>query len=270
MGCCNDRILIKSNKIKGISLNKGRVLENEFMCKYYVGEFFLLEKENKILNLEEKVNYIDKLNYLLTISDYVNQIKLKKRDLEWSRLDSAALNNDNHKELFLFMILNIDITIINNQSTFQKLYYRFKSNIQELKEIIINGPPQVFRSILWKIFIKLDTYIEIDENSFNKIINTDLNDNITRQIDCDVLRTFPNIAVFRKNYCSECIRSTLENIAKYHKDLAYVQGMNYIIAFILLIFGFDKIESFNFALNIFNLRSHLFVTFTFKGIIIKK
>jgi len=270
MGCCNDRILIKSNKIKGISLNKGRVLHNSFLSKYYIGEFFLLEKENNILNLEEKINYINKLNSLLILSDYVSQIRSRKRDQEWNRLDSSTLNLQNHKELFLFMILNIDISIVNNQTTFQKLFYHFKTNITEIKEIILNGPPQIFRAILWKIFIKIDTYIELDDKSFSKLEKSELNDIVIRQIDCDVPRTFPNISILQKSYCSECIKSTLENIARYHKDLAYVQGMNCIIAFILLIFGFEKVESFNFALNMFNLRSQLFVTFSFKGINIYK
>jgi hypothetical protein len=265
MGCCNDRILIKSNKIKGISLIKGRVLNNSFLSKYYIGEFFLLEKENNILNLEEKINYINRLNNLLILSDYVSQSRSRNRNQELNRLDPSALNTENHKELFLFMILNIDVSIVNNHYSFQKLFYHFKTNITELKEIIINGPPQIFRAILWKILIKLDTYVEIDEKSFSKIEKTELNHDVIRQIECDVPRTFPNISVFQKSYCLECIRSTLENIARYHKDLAYVQGMNCIIAFILLIFGFEKIESFNFALNIFNMRSQLFVTFSFKG-----
>lgn len=270
MGCCNDRLLIKSNKIKGISFKKDKLLNNSFLSKNYIGEYFLLDKENNILNLQEKINYINKLNVLLNLADYSKQLRLKKRDEEWNRLDPSALNLENHKELFLFMILNIDLSIVNNQTTSQKLFYYFKTNNTELNDIIINGPPQIFRGILWKILIKQDNHIDIDEKNLIKIENTQLDDVVIRQIDCDVHRTFPDILVFQKKFCSECIRSILENIARYHKNLAYVQGMNYIIAYILLIFGFEKIDCFNFALNIFNLRSKLFVTFTFKGISIYK
>ena len=182
MGCCNDRIIIKSNKIKSVQTNKINLANKSFRSKFFVGEFFLLDKENILLNLDEKIEYINRLNFLLNISDYNNQYKLKKLS-DSHTINPSHLNKENHKELYLFMILNIDLSIINNDFTFQRIYNYYQLKVKDLKEFILNGPPQVFRPILWKILIKLESYIEMDERSVDRLERTELNQRLNKKIE---------------------------------------------------------------------------------------
>ena len=264
MGCCGDRHIITYN-IKGIP-SKSNDIDKNFRSKYYVGEFFLLDKENIILTFEEKLIYLNKIDQLLDISDYYNLYKITHKKVCYKQ-NFSTLREENHKELFLYLILNIDISIVNCGSSFQNLWEFFKERTSELEEFIFNGPPQIFRGLLWKIFLKKEFSIQINELDYEKLNQINLSESIKKQIQGDIIRTFPNIKVFQKPYCLNSLKSTLENIAKYYRDLEYVQGMNNILGFLILFFGLDKIESFNFAVNLFNLRSNYFVTFCYKGIL---
>lgn len=251
--------MIRSNKIVAARSLNGTNLDTYTRSKYYVGEYFLLDKENQFLSLNDKQAYLQQLNYLLTLSDYASQAKPRQN------FNNNALDDQNHKELFLFIILNLDIKVINSDITFQKLYFYFRSHRDELEQIILKGPPQVFRPLLWRIWLMNDDLVEIDAKSLERLESTPLSPKIKKQIDSDIGRTFPEMPIFQKKYSLETLRSLLENFARYHKDLEYVQGMNNILAFISLINGFDHVNSFNMAMNIFNLRSELYVTFCFKG-----
>ena len=79
------------------------------------------------------------------------------------------------------------------------------------------------------------------------------------RVRADLDRTFPEHANFRpgeQGYAS--LRRVLEAYALYNPDIGYLQSMNFIAAFLLLVFGYDDEEAAFWGL-------HRMVAFSLKG-----
>jgi hypothetical protein len=226
-----------------------------FFKENFIGPYFLLDIENESLTFKEKQKYILKLNYLLKISEYESLFK-GKYNLPPQHITVQEMNSINHKEMFLNFIFTQDLLIINSKDSINNLINYFEKNSKELKKIIFKGPPQIFRSILWrillnknKIFIKLNEYTDL-----NKL---NLNEELLRQIKTDLPRTFPESKIYKDEYFREKLKKLLEKLACYDQELNYVQGLNFIIGYLLLVDGGNEFSSFNFFLLVQKLDSSI-------------
>ena len=64
-------------------------------------------------------------------------------------------------------------------------------------------------------------------------IDSDLYKNYINQIEIDLTRTFPDIPYFTTGNGVNAMRRVLRAFVKYHYQLGYVQGMNYIVCSLL-------------------------------------
>jgi hypothetical protein len=222
--------------------------------QHYIGPYFLLDVENSLLSFEEKEEYLDKITFLLTISKY-NSLFRRKYNTETFN-QKNYINKNNHKENFINFIFNLDLTIINSIESINNIIKYYKENNKELETLIFKGPPQIFRFILWRVLLSKNN-ICIKINDFIDLSKITVNDEILREIMSDIPRTFPEIEIYNNEEFREKLRIILERLALYDKELNYVQGMNFIIGFILLIDGGNEFSCFSFFMCMQNLNSKL-------------
>ena len=252
--------IFKNNRIIDSSL----LNEKNLSRKFYLGEFFLLDKENNLFTLGEKIIYLNNLAHLLSISEYYSIFQTVNKKIA-IQIDTSSINEENHKQFFLYLILSIDIEIINNNQITENIEKYYQDKNEELNELVSKGPPQIFRAILWRILTKNEFHINFNKQTYETLTKIILHENISKQIGNDIVRTFPNIDMFQTDSSLNKLKSLLENIARYDKELEYTQGMNNIVGFLLMFMGMNEIDTFNFVLNVFNMKSSFFDTLCFKG-----
>ena len=124
----------------------------EIYKEYFVGPYFLLDVENDVLSYKEKEKYLDKIILLIKISNY-DKIYKKKYKSSPNKINKKEINSNNHKEIFKNIIFNQDLTIINSLESIKNILFYYENRPNDLKKIIFKGPPQIFRFILWRIYL---------------------------------------------------------------------------------------------------------------------
>ena len=238
----------------------------EIYKEYFVGPYFLLDVENDVLSYKEKEKYLDKIILLIKISNY-DKIYKKKYKSSPNKINKKEINSNNHKEIFKNIIFNQDLTIINSLESIKNILFYYENRPNDLKKIIFKGPPQIFRFILWRIYlnknqilIKINDYLELNKIS--------LSDEIIREINSDLGRTFPDLRIYKNECFRDKLKVLLEKLACFDKELNYVQGINFMIGYILLIDGGNEYSSFNFFIFILNFYSFI-TNESFRGILYK-
>ena len=64
-----------------------------------------------------------------------------------------------------------------------------------------------------------------------------LDENILRVINCDLPRTFPSKHVMKENKFTQTLKEALLEISLIDAELGYVQGINNIVAYFLMLAG---------------------------------
>jgi hypothetical protein len=189
--------------------------------------------QNKVINIDT--------NFCLTnqIGPFFGQtnifLKLILRKLKYNR-----------KELEIPIIYNI----INYSILKSMLSEKFsKHNLN-----LINN--NIFRPIFYIILLE---NIKINISDDLKLRENDTSRNaILRQIDCDIPRTFPHIDIMDNKIFTNCLRDNLIQLASADSELSYVQGINFIVAFLQIIYGNNSERTIEIFLKLMNMESKLF------------
>jgi hypothetical protein len=125
-----------------------------------------------------------------------------------------------------------------------------KLKMKKVNKILLIGPPNNIRWLMWFSIAK-NKYIEIESklgvnNSqiYSFLINSKINDEIEKKINNDLQKSFPNIKFFNNANWLNSLFNLLKAYSIYDKEIGYKNGMNKIIANILMLSDCNEIESF--------------------------
>jgi hypothetical protein len=234
----HDKITIKESRDKE---NEEFLIKNEFSTlddldfykKFSIGPYFLNSCEN-FYNLDSN---------LRNKSDLVLKEFLKILEIE--KVDFLKTEKENFQNFLSDSLTQRILSYLENSE---------KEKIVNLFYFLFNN---TLRVCLYNIYLpsnKLKNNIMIQkENSSYKTP-----EEIKYSIEKDVVRTFPHNKIFtEKSFTNNLIDVMLE-ISTTDQELSYVQGMNFMCAYILISTGNNKDLSLNFYTRILNLKSIIF------------
>ena len=195
-----------------------------------------------------------KLNFFSSLNKDLKAIIIKKKS------ENIIENNKIHKK----QIINNDKQIpclsnysneINNSGSSIYLVNQAEIGLREYSykdkflSRICKGPPELFRWISWIIASKVQNR---NEEFYYYLLSNKIDRNAEIQIKKDINRTILNDKLFS----NDTTKSTLYNVLKVYsivdKEVSYCQGMNFIVAFLLIISDFNEVETFYMMVNVFS------------------
>ena len=115
-----------------------------------------------------------------------------------------------------------------------KIYYK----------MLRRGPPMRYRWPVWKTSLELDKFYIPDLYEKLKKLSSQWESVIRK----DLHRTFPNEPYFASmkhgNIGQDHLFNTLKAVSIYFPNIGYLQGMNFVMGFMLLLNGGDEVEAF--------------------------
>jgi hypothetical protein len=124
-----------------------------------------------------------------------------------------------------------------------------EKNKEKFKERLCKGPPESFRWISWMISSNIDE--DRSEDFYKHLLSQEIDLSVESQIKKDINRTIREECL----YCSEELKITLFNVLKAYsildKEVSYCQGMNFVIAFMLIVSDFNEVDTMYMMINLF-------------------
>lgn len=128
----------------------------------------------------------------------------------------------------------------------------YKLEKEKFLKRVAKGPPDSFRWISWLIACNLP--FDRSKDFYSYLLSQQLNPDTDIEIKKDLNRTLSGFKI--SNNIMDDTQLMLYNILKafslVDKEVAYCQGMNFIVGFLLLISDFNEIETFYFMLSLFS------------------
>jgi hypothetical protein len=103
-------------------------------------------------------------------------------------------------------------------------------------------------------------------NNYFEKNDDELIENYKRCINCDIPRTFPKEKIMKNSDFIKNVHNILVEIIRIDKKLGYVQGINFIISYALMISGNNELVCLTLFFSMINLKSNLFPDLILKGI----
>ena len=223
------------------------------LSKEELSPFFTPILYNQII--EEKKSKI-KLNrffkwYNMAFTPYDNLLSflqketiLKSLNLEKKRIEKKQIENEEELSYSEIPYFSQEISISE-----QGLRNYFFSNRNHFEKRILKSPPGSFRWISWIIMSGVPISRPIIY--YTNLLTYDLPEKVEDQIQKDLGRTMHNDELNYNEKVSSLYR-ILRAIANLDKELAYTQGMNFLVSFLLKISNINEIEVFYLLISIFS------------------
>ena len=241
-------------------------------------------KTNKSLNNNYKKKFLTKS------SDINSYLKQKSSNIPSEKKNDELLSID--KKFFLFQTPNKkDKKNLNENSSSNAFKYESKfnekidinnytdlkiesglNNYYKKKKIkflnrVFKGPPDCFRLSSW--FIINNIPLNRNKDIYNHYLLIRLNNKTKESIIKDIERTFPNNEDIKNLRSKETnLYHILKAFSNLDNNLGYCQGMNIIVAFLLIITDFNEIDTFYLMIAIFSetFKFRDFYNFSFRGL----
>jgi hypothetical protein len=240
--CVDQNMLVERIKIRRHRYNSNKIfldLNLQFCKEYSIGPYFLTTKTSN-LNFQTTSFLLKKIGYI-----------------------TKSLNNQNIMD-------SLDYKEIYSFDTIYFIKENLKDKVANTSSVrFINS--NIFRPIFYYILL-LDRASDTGLSSAadNQLLLRDNNDYeldqvILGQIKCDLHRTFPSFKVSKDELFISNLNDALVTISHQDKELSYVQGLNFIVAFLLMLLGNDKHKSVELFSAIMNTESKLYHPMKYKG-----
>jgi hypothetical protein len=241
---------VKTNKSQNINYNKKFLTKSNDINSY-------LKKRSS--NIPEKKN-----NNLLSIEKKFYLFQTPNKNEKKSLNENSSSNtlkyetNSNEKiDINNYTDLKIEAGLNN--------YYK-KKKIKFLNRVF-KGPPECFRLSSW--FIINNIPLHRNKDIYNHYLLIRLNKKTKESIIKDIERTFPNNEDIKNLRSKETnLYHILKAFSNLDNNLGYCQGMNIIVAFLLIITDFNEIDTFYLMIAIFSetFKFRDFYNFSFRGL----
>lgn len=225
--------------IEKILINKINLIECQ---KNSYGPYFLCDKENKNVMLYKK---------------FFQEIKLSAATYKSVTKDSEI----DLKQLYSIKSLQeIQINYLLKQEKFNKLLKLFIRNpISELRILLYFLALSRNGSLYKLATVNKGDSPKAELMSINTLAkkNTKYDETYIRLINCDLPRTFPNKDIIQNKCFIDCVYSVLLEITVLDQEIGYVQGINNIVSYTLLLSGNNKDLCLTLFFSIMNIQSDL-------------
>lgn len=260
-GCASCNIE-EENKIKGklIKINKNKLnmnkrlididLISKFLCKIdfnfakelTIGPYFLNEFE--ICNEKFYLDFLKKIKYL------------KYNNLTTPDENSKSFDLDLNYFYSLKNLTEIQWNYFINDDKFHEMLNLFVKKPNQQMRILIYFIVLSSKNELYKVYKPCDSTKDL--LLVNKIVNTvNYDENLERVINCDIPRTFPRQLIMKEKKFTETLKQALLEITVIDKELGYVQGINNIVGYCLMLAGNNKEICITLFFSIMNMTSKL-------------
>ena len=189
--------------------------------------------------------------------------QIEERELYYFSLNSLSLQSPESNNIFHINHNNLknnsentNIKNISNDDLRVSLINSFKIlckyKKRKINKILLIGPPNNIRWLMWYSYSKnkyfqIENKIDINNSQiYNYLINSNLNPEIEKKINNDLINTLPNVKYFKNPNWIKSLFNLLKAYSIYDKEIGYKNGMNNIAANILIVSDCNEIESFQF------------------------
>ena len=209
-------------------------------------QYNLLEEYNKLkLKSKLKQDILQFSKKYKIISGFIPLTKKREIFTKWIKI---LLNFDNISDFKRQKKQRIQ-----NNKIFQKnLENAYLKDKKSFLKLVSQGLPDQLRQFIWTIIIDNDEkdILNVSNNEKEKIhlktlISLKKNPKDIEQIEKDIFRTFLEEDKTEKNISK--LRELLLALNNLNEKLGYVQGINFIVAFILKVTNFNKIKAFHLS-----------------------
>jgi hypothetical protein len=127
-----------------------------------------------------------------------------------------------------------------------------------IASLLSSGPPNEYRWLSW-MTMTIDKYEFklICEEEYFKLISCHINKEIDVQIRKDLGRSAPQVQFFQREDSKSLLYNVLKAVAVSDPELSYCQGMNILIAYLLLVSDGNELETFNLIKFIFSVNCNI-------------
>ena len=217
--------------IKDLNEEKNNTRKKRHYNKWYE---MALSKSNKILSQ-------------LSLNEIIKTIENEN--------ENEKENKENKKENNLSLLEKISLSIEEISNSEQGLRNYYISNPIHFESRIFKSPPLIFRWLSWLIMSGIP--INRPYIYYYNLLTYDLNEESEIQIQKDLNRTIES-KYFNIEDFKESLYRILKAISILDKEMSYVQGINFIVGFLLVISNRNENDTFYFIMALFS------YTFAFK------
>ena len=209
-------------------------------------QYNLLEEYNKLKSKSKlKQDILQFSKKYKIISGFIPLTKKRQIFTKWIKI---LLNFDNISDFKRQKKQRIQ-----NNKIFQKnLENAYLKDKKSFLKLVSQGLPDQLRQFIWTIIIDKDEkdILNVSNNEkekihFKTLISLKKNPKDIEQIEKDIYRTFSEEDKNEKNISK--LRELLLALNNLNEKLGYVQGINFIVAFILKVANFNKIKAFHLS-----------------------
>lgn len=262
MGICSCQSKTKSNMIREILQFESQAIPESNVLNFHISKDFIVNFPyyKKIfdpldgLKVESniKILILTEINHSKS-HDWFNFFnKIEKRINRHRNKESEARRNPT---MNLISVINC----INFKQKVEELI-SFALTVddlnKELVELLSKGPPNNIRWIIWVSIVKKTREKRYRENYdiYHQLLKLELPGKIDEQIKKDLYRTAPDLLLFHSEKGLKALYNVLKACALYEKKISYVQGINILVANLLVISDCNQEETF-FVLSNFLLEA---------------
>ena len=189
---------------------------------------------------EMSLSQLNKILSYISIKEIIKSIEEEKKEEEKNEKEEKEKNINLLEKLSL---LNKEIS--NSEQGLRNYYL---SNPIHFEKRVFKSPPLIYRWLSWIIM----SGIPINRNYiyYYNLLTYDLNKESQIQIEKDLNRTFD-----KQNSnldFKESLFRILKAISILDKEMSYVQGINFIVGFLLVISDKNEIDTFYFIMALFS------------------
>jgi hypothetical protein len=244
--------------------NKLILKENNFLSASSASSLNFIKNKNVSNNQEKEMlrdclNIIDQ-NYLINFDEEFDEnfskhnrigIYFLKNDFD-NFLDKSLLAVSNTYNKEILKLLQIRDFSLNKDCNIKLLEKLRDLKLQKVKNLFFFNFNNSLRILMYNIFLP-----EPPSNS-DYFYKVDKKKQELDQIDLDIMRTFPNNKIFSQDNFTENLRKVLRAICQSDQDLGYVQGMNFLTCYYLMLAGNNYSFTYSLLRRVFNLESRIF------------
>ncbi|CAD8070751.1 unnamed protein product [Paramecium primaurelia] len=222
----------------------------------YVGEEFQqeIEKNDPAYSLKQSKwnQYYQKKYELINDDTYIALIRrstsieqLQQQTNEDDQCKEPKINSNKHfyKKILMSLAQQLDGPFKLTNQDIMDAYLLKEINNEDFKNILMDGAISKYRWNFWMAQVYRNK--DYDPLLYSKLKNQTPAQKVLEDITKDVNRTFPSHDHFKEyNQGQQQLFSILKALSILNEDIGYVQGMNYIVGFSLIVSGGKEEEVF--------------------------
>jgi hypothetical protein len=230
---------------------------NTFLTPKYEPKFKFSLNNNTLIPLKKKmcrtINYNTVNNNCLEVKDKIDKIVIEKNDIIVLKHNPNSINNiqsplPRSSSVSNELSSSLNSTYVVNQAEIGLREF-VKCNKLKFIERLCKGPPESFRWTSWMISAGIE--LDRSEELYYNLLNQEIDPQTDLQIKKDLNRTVTDEKLFSVDTTKSTLYNVLRAYSNCDKEVSYCQGMNFIVAFLLIVSDFNEVDTLYMMMFLF-------------------